>query len=226
MTKAFHKLLLIGFFFALLVSCYAIYSNHFTLYSWSSITLVPILLTYGFSITNISHIQIYYYILMIISWGADFITLSSNRSFFYIGLSLYSFSYMLLGGILFKALKNDSHKNFPEIYYLFSIVLSIIIFMITYNSSLSDKMIYLQYIIHIIILVSMTYWSLKLKNKKVFKSYFIPAVILILISNLLYGIDQLVLHRTHSIIDALVVFLYGIYLLFITKGITFYKPID
>ena len=215
--------MLTGFFFALIISCYAIYSNHFTLYSWSSIAIVPILLTYGFNIIKISHIQIYYYILMIISWGADIMTLSGNSSIFYIGLSLYSLSYILLGSIFFKAWKNETNKNFPEIYYLFAILLSIIVFMVTYDSSLLDIIIIVQYIIHIFILISMFYWALKLKSIKVFKSYFLPAVIIILLSNLLYVIDQLVLHRLYPIVDAIVVFLYGIYLLLITKGVTFYK---
>ena len=160
---------------------------------------------------------------MIISWSADIMTLSGNGTIFYIGLSLYSFSYILLGAIFFKEWKNETHKNFPELYYLIVIVLSIVIFMITYNSNLSDIMIILQVVIHLIILISVLYWSLKLSYKKVYKYYFIPAVILIILCNLLYTFDQLVLHRTYPIVDAIVIFMYGSYLLLITKGVKFYK---
>ena len=223
MNKAFSKILLIAFFFTLIVASYAIASNHFTLYTWSSITFVPILLIYSFSITKVRPTQIYYYLFMLISWVADILTLSSNAKLFYLGVSLYTFSYLLLGGIFYKRLVNNVHKYFSESYYVVSILLIIIILMIYFNNSYTDILIIVQQVIHVFVWITLAYQSFKLRERLSYKFYFIPAVIVILLSNILYAVDQLALNRKYPLVEAFDTFLYGTYLLLVSFAVKRYN---
>jgi len=223
MKKFIQYTLLVGFFFALLTETYALYSSHFRIYSLSSVTIVPVMLIYGFSITQISNTRIYFYTFMLLSWAADILTLSSDGNLFYIGLSLYSFAYIFIGGVFFKKYKNKTNSFFPETYYLGAILLVIIILMVYFNNSYADIAVIAQDLIHVFIIVTITYWVIKLRKDKNYKLYFLPAVIFIIASNLLFALDQLVLHRKYPLIDALDVFMNGLYIFFVTKGVMFSK---
>ena len=223
MIKTYRKLLIVVFILTLIIEFVSLYFKHVTLYICSSVSIVPIMLFYGFSITKINITQVYFYLFMLLSWAADIMSLSGNSTVFYIGLSLYSFSYMFLGGIFYKILIKDKHTYFPDSYYLVSIFMLIIIIMFSLNSGYSNKIMIVQQLLHVFVLGSVTYRAFNLRKNKLFKLYFIPGVIILLFTNLLYAIDVMILHQKYPFLDSLDVFLYGIYLLFITKGVLFYK---
>ena len=223
MNKVFQKILLIVFFITLLIESYAIYTRHIMLYNLSSVSIAPIMLFYGFSITRKNFTQISFYLFMLLSWAADLMTISFSSTKFYIGLSLYSFSYMMLGAIFYKILTSNKKNYLPKSYYYIALILFIIIVMFSLNSGYPDIIMKFQELLHIYVLVTITFWSYKLRKNKIFKQYFIPGVIIILLSNLLYAVDILVLHQKYPLVDSMDVFLYGLYLFLITNGIIFFR---
>lgn len=206
------------FWLAVLIECVALYKREYILYGFSRIFVVPILLTRVVLSQVARKVSVYAYLFLLFSLLSDLLTIFGSSSIVYVGLSLYTASYITIG-CYFQQLK-ENHNNCHIIFIVTSVLLGAICFLWHYSPELRGKTFYIQIAFHCAVLVYVVYGTVK-KYRKIEReiaNVFVSAVAIIVITNILYGLDVLYFQRKYAIVDALVGVGNGMYLFLITRG--------
>ncbi len=169
---------------------------------------------------NTKVFNLYIYVAIAFVALADILTLFTKNNWFYIGLSLFTFSYLSLSAIFYRKRKNISRKKIPPTLIVIAILLIILISLKCFIPEIAMIIIPLQSITHAIVIGILVVWSAKVKSTKMIKNgYLIPASLLILLANICYTADIFMFNMQYTIMRVLVVFLHGLYLLLLFTGI-------
>ena len=211
-------LLFLFFWLALLVECVGLYSRNYTIYTFSRVLIIPILFLRIFLSPFYKRVSIYIYFTLMLSFTADLFTIFGNYSIAYIGLSLYTVSYLSLG-CYFQQVR-DNHNKSHIVYICGIVVQSSICLLWIYSPELRTKSFVLQVGYHCFMLVYMSFWIVNNFNKVLGRvsTLFATTVLIVFATNILYGLDLYYFQRKYAIIDALVGLGNGIYLFLITRG--------
>ena len=211
-------LLFLGFWLVLLIECVGLYSRNYTVYTFSRVLIVPILLLRIFLSSFYKRVSIYIYFTLILSLTADFFTIFGNYSVGYVGLSLYTVSYLSLG-CYFQQLGNNHNKSHLA-FIIGALIQAALCLLWIFSPELRLKSFFLQVGFHCVVLVYLSFWILNNFNKVFGRVSILIAstLLIVLLTNILYGLDLYYFQRKYGIIDALVGFGNGFYLFLITRG--------
>jgi uncharacterized membrane protein YhhN len=203
-----------------IIECVALYERQYVVYGFSRVVVAPILLVR--LITSISGHKVnrYIYLFLLVSIVADLLTIFGMPKIEYIGLNLFTVSYLSLT-CFFLQLKNNYHSTSLITFLVsFTIVVSTTIIWL-FVPELHKKVFYIQVTIHTLalILLGYSFISASSKLKSVVYKNLLLSVILIIITNILFGIDVFIFHYKHSIVESLIGLGNGTYLFFITRGV-------
>ena len=208
-------LLFLFFWGAVLVESIALYKRTYLVYGIARMFVVPVLLLRIFRSPGYRDIGMYFFFFLALSFFADALTAFGNYSLASIGLSLYSLGYLCLG-CWFQHLKNNHYSNLIFITTLLLLAMLHTLWM--YAPELHRQSLIALVGVHCLSILYAVYGALSIYGKNN-PSLFLSGVAAIVFTNLLYGIDMLHYHQTHSWLDALVGFGNGMYLFLLTKGV-------
>ena len=227
MKKIFNFFCQISFILFLLIECIALYKSKFHYYQLARLLTSFVLLAFVFKRNEFKFIRIYFYIGLSFVVLADILTMFYGDVLFYIGISLFTFSYLSFAAIFFRYRQIKERKNIPVQLYLLAILLAILLTLYYFIPDVRETITIIQIIAHVLILGIILVWAFKgIKRTKGKNPYFFPAAILILLANITYLVDVNILNREYGLLDVLVVFLHGAYLLILAKGINQFKQIQ
>jgi hypothetical protein len=219
-TTTWNMIIFFSFWIALIIECYALYEKDYPLYTYSRIWVTPILLIR--LLTSDARKQIDFYILFFYFFTliADALILFGNYNMAYVGLSLFSFSYLSLG-CYFNQIKQNHNKNNYIIGIVSAALIAINLLWII-APELRSKVYYLQSAVHFCVISFLIYTVLSLGKRLKVQSVnklFYSTVAIIVATNIIYAIDVLHLKRAFPVVDAIVGLGNGIYLYVFTKGV-------
>lgn len=213
--------LFILFWAAVLIETIALYKCKYPFYIVSRMCVVPILLIRIFSSQMRKKLNVFIYIGLLASITADAFTIFGGYfpySLDYIGLSMFSLSYLAFGCALqqFKNIHNRSYIFF----IVFTILLASVNVLWIYAPEARKPVFYTQISIHIGILIFLIFATIStIKRVKLLGvNILLWATVAIIITNIIFGIDILLLNRLHPSVDGLVGLGNGVYLFLLTKG--------
>ena len=220
MIKKRDQILEILYCIVLLAECIALYKVRPHYYQFTRLLTTLILFVYVYRGDNTKVFNLYIYVAIAFVALADILTLFTKNNWFYIGLSLFTFSYLSLSAIFYRKRKNISRKKIPPTLIVIAILLIILISLKCFIPEIAMIIIPLQSITHAIVIGILVVWSAKVKSTKMIKNgYLIPASLLILLANICYTADIFMFNMQYTIMRVLVVFLHGLYLLLLFTGI-------
>jgi hypothetical protein len=211
-------ILFLLFWLALLVECVALYKRHYTLYGFSRMLLVPILLSRSLLSQSAGKISLYFYLFLLFSLSADVLTIFGNERVAYVGLNLFTVGYLSVG-CYFQQLR-DNHNNSHLVFIITAIFIASATVLWLYAPEIHKQTFYLQMGLHSLVLLFMVYALLKLHQKSSYKyfSAFDFSAVFIISANVLYGLDALYIHWRYSIVESLIGSLNGLYLFTLTRA--------
>ncbi len=215
-------ILFVAFWVAAIIECIALYKREYHYYAYSRIWIIPILLVRLFRSQAYKKVNIYIWLSLFFALAADVTTIFGNYSISYIGLSLFTVSYLSIG-CFFQTLKTN-HNNSHLVFIIASVLLIIVNVLWLYAPELHFHVFFAQSILHSLVIVYTLYGILILFNKVNSKvsSLFFLVILIIIATNIIYGFDVLFFQRKHAIIDSVVGFGHAIYLFFFTRSILRY----
>ena len=212
------------FALALLIECLLIYKCKYNYYSYVRIFTSVILFVFVFSRVGFKRMRLYYYIGLTFCVAADVLTIFLYNSFFYIGMTLFTLAYVAFANIMYRTREIKERKKIPSVLITISVAVILLDLIYYFVPSVTDAVSYIQLGFHVLIVAIILIWSIKGNKRKKGKiPYFVMAAIIIVLANIAYAVDIHVLLRKHPSVDALVVFLHGVYLLVLAKGINDFK---
>ena len=227
MKKKISILLQIGFGLALLLECVALYKSRFHYYDFARLLTSIILLIYVFKRKELKFIRLYFYIGLSFTVLADILTLFFFDVWFYIGISLFTFSYLSFAAIFFRYRQIKERKNIPTVLPLLAVLLTILLALYYYIPGVRDTITMIQCAVHVIVLGIILVWSFKGNRRTKGKNpYFFPAAIGIVLANIAYAVDVNLINRKYVLLDVLVVLLHGTYLLLLANAVNTYKKTE
>lgn len=227
MKKNIAILLQIGFGLVLLMECIALYKLKYHYYDFSRLLTSIILLVYVFKRKELKFIRLYFYIGLSFVVVADVITLFFYDVWLYLGISLFTFSYISFAAIFFRYRQIRERKNIPPVLPLLAIFLTILMILYYVIPGIMETIILIQSAVHVIVLGIILVWAFKgNKRTKGRNPYFFPAAILIVLANIAYAVDINLINRKYVLVDVLVVFLHGVYMLMLANAVNTYKKIQ
>ena len=227
MKKKFGILLQIGFGLALLMECVALYKSRFHYYDFARLLTSIILLFYVYKRKELKFIRLYFYIGLSFVVLADILTLFFYDVWFYIGISLFTFSYLSFAAIFYRYRQIRERKNIPTVLPLFAILLIILLALYYYIPGVRDTITIIQSIVHVIVLGIILVWAIKGNRRSIGRNpYFFPAAIVIVLANIAYAVDINLINRKYVLLDVLVVLLHGVYLLMLANAVNTYKKTE
>ena len=213
-----NAVLFVSFWFFLLVECAALFTRHYTIYTIARVLVIPILLTRVLWSANRYKMNVYFYLCLLLSFVADLFTLFGNQNISYIGLSLYSVSYLAMASY-FQEIKYRNTFN-HIIFLITSTIIGVLVFLWLFVSELHKQIFYIQIALHCIILfyACFSFYVIRKEKKNFSVNLFMLSLSFVLFSNLVFALDILYFHRRLSIMDSLVGLGNGLYLYLFTKG--------
>ena len=185
MIKKRDQILQILYCIVLLAECIALYKVRPHYYQFTRLLTTLILFVYVYRGDNTKVFNLYIYVAIAFVALADILTLFTKNNWFYIGLSLFTFSYLSLSAIFYRKRKNISRKKIPPTLIVIAILLIILISLKCFIPEIAMIIIPLQSITHAIVIGILVVWSAKVKSTKMIKNgYLIPASLLILLANI------------------------------------------
>ena len=217
-NENWNAFLFIAFWLAVLVECVGLFIKNYYVYGFSRVLLTPILLLRVFWSPSAHRISIYVYLFLLTSFLADCLSIFGNEKIAYIGLSLFTVSYLSVG-CYFLQLK-DNHNNSHIIFTVTLLLNAINSTLWLYVPELHTEVFYSQVALHILVLLFMVYALLASHKRIATKTYylFFLATLVIVLSNSIYAIDSHLLNWRFPIVESLVGLGNGFYLFMITRG--------
>ena len=214
--------LFIAFWLAVIIECVALFKREYHIYAYSRIWIVPILLVRLFRSQAYQKVNIYVWFSFFFALLADLMTIFGNYSISYIGLSLFSASYLSIG-CFFHQLKTN-HNNSYLVFILAAVLLLIVNILWLYAPELHYYIFFAQVIIHFLIIAYTLYGALTLSKKLSSKviGLFLLVIFIIIVTNIVFGMDVVYFQRKHTMIDAFVGLGNAVYLFLFTRGILRY----
>ena len=211
--------LFISFWLAVAVEFVGLFIKNYYIYGFARVLLVPILLLRVLWSPIAQRVSVYVYLFLIFSMLADLLSIFGNEKIAYIGLNLFTVSYLSICSYFNRL--NNNYKSTALIIFFIILILIVGTSALRLNATeLSQQTFYLQLALHTLVLVVMTY-SLVASQKKISsKSFglFFLAVIIIIITNALFAIDNHFLNWRYPIVESLIGLGNGCYLFMITRG--------
>ncbi|MFP5042613.1 hypothetical protein [Parasediminibacterium sp. JCM 36343] len=214
-----NALLFIAFWVSVITECVALYKKQYIVYSFSRVWVVPVLLTSILLSPVVKKVSFYSYAGLFCSLFADIFTIFGNDDIAYIGLSLYTASYLVFG-CYFQQMKRN--HNYSHIVFIVALLLLAAVNCLwLFVPNLRNETYYMQLALHSGILVFAVYTILDAKKRVNHPAIglFLIAVGFMVITNVLYGLDLLYFHRKYAIMDSLVGLGDGVYLFLATKAV-------
>ena len=220
MKKKSNLILQIGYCIVLLFECVALYKSKFHFYQAARLLTSVILFLLIYKGDKVRVKNLYIYIALSFVFIADLLTMFCNGFLFYVGLSLFTFSYLSIAAILYRRRVIRDRKNIPPVLYLLGITQLILMSLYYFIPNINETITVVQIIIHVVVIFIILIWAIKVYRWKKDKNWlYILVAILIIITNIIYVIDVNFLNRKYVIIDVLVVLFHGLYMLLLTISV-------
>ena len=214
--------LFIAFWTSVIIECISLYKKEYSYYAYSRIWVVPVLLVRLFRSQVYKKVNIYIWLSFLFALSADITTIFGNYTISYIGLSLFTASYLSIG-CFYHQLKTNHNKS-HLVFILATVILLIVNILWLYAPELHHQVFYLQVIVHSLVLAYLLYSGLIL-NKKLsvrITSLFLIVNLILILTNMIYGLDILYFHRNYAIVDSIVGLGNGVYLFLFTRSVIRY----
>ena len=214
--------LFLAFWVAVIIECIALFKREYHFYAYSRIWVIPILMIRLFRSQAFYKVNLFIWLSFLFALSADITTIFGNYSISYIGLSLYTASYLSIG-CFFHQIKTN-HNNSHLVFILVSVMMIIVNVLWLYAPELHFPVFFAQIIIHCLVIVYALFRLLSLSKKLSSKinNLFLFVIIIIILTNLIYGMDVLYFQRKHAIIDSMVGLGNGVYLFLFTRSVLRY----
>ncbi len=212
--------LVVLFWICLGVESYALFTNHFLLYGMARPLIVPLLFFRVFSESNKGQLGAIFFISFVISILADVLTLYGNSlSMGYVGLSMYSISYLALGCFILNKIST------LDVRYIVLIMGGMLFFGVDILWIIipksRDTIFYLQLCLHVAVILFLLFSAIYLFIKKKEVTYpiiFLIAIFFVILANGLYAISLLKYHIHNPIVNMVVGLSHGLYIYFFANG--------
>ena len=214
-----NALLFIIYWGAVVIECVALLNKKYTYYGFSRAILVPILLvriiTSGLGHKVNRYVSLFFFISML----ADLFTIFGTPNIGYIGLNLYTVSYLSLVSF-FLQLKDSYHSSSLLVFLITLITIASISALWLDAPELHQQIFYIHVAIHSLTMVLIVYSFLSVQSKLMPRSTdnFFVSLLFIIVTNLLYALDVFYFKFKHASIESLIGLGNGIYLFQITRG--------
>ena len=211
--------LFIVYWLALIVECVGLYKRNYYVYGFSRILLTPILLVRVFWSPAAWKLSLYIYIFLLCSLLADLFSIFGNETIAYLGLNLFTVSYLLLG-CYFTRLKSNYKSNALIIFFLALVSIGASCALWLYVPQINAQVFFVQTASHCLVLLFMVYALFIAYQKIVTKSFsvFLLAVLFILLANALYALDARYFHWQYPVVESLIGLGNGVYLFMVVRG--------
>ena len=213
-----NAILFIIFWLAVTVECVALFNRNYTVYGFSRIFLVPIILVRIFWLSNARKLSVYFYLFLLFSLLADSFTIFGNEKIATLGLSFFTISYLSIACYFLQL--RDNHNKGHLIFLISAIVVASLCSLWLYSPEIHKQTFYSQIALHSLLLCFMVY-SLLVSNPKIpAKPFglFLLASLFIVLGNILYAVDALYLNWRYAVIESIIGLCNGFYLFLLTKG--------
>jgi hypothetical protein len=210
--------LFIAFWLSLFVECLALYKRYYHIYTAMRLCIIPILTVRILLEGRKGKINVFFYISLLISYIADLLTIFGNMNTSFVGVNLYTLSYIGMG-CYYNSIKHY-HNYSHWLFIILSVLVGIATFSWVYNEYFHSVLFWVQTSLHIGILLFMLLMviKLRLKLKGIAVNYLMLSSALVIITSIIYGLDVLYFKRRYAFVDAMVGLGNGLYLYVLTKG--------
>ena len=198
MGKKINIFLQVGYGLLLIIECIAMYLGRIHYYDAARLltSAIFILLTYEGDKTEVKNLYLYTTIAFVIF--ADILTMFCNGFLFYVGLSLFTVSYLSIAAILYRNRRIRERKNIPPVLLILAIFLILLLILLYFVPDIRETIFWTHTVIHTIVLGIIMVWAIKVNrgwNGK--KPIYIYIALLIVFANICYFTDIILLNSQY-----------------------------
>ena len=208
----------------LMAECISLYLGKTLYYQFVRLvsSLLLFLMIYIGDKADVKRIYVYATITFVVL--ADLFTMfGKTGAIFSIGMSFFTYSYLMLATIMYQKIPNrdvTTRNKIPSLILVIAILIAIMQGINYFTTGLGELLSLLQIFVHSVGIIILSIWAIKLsvewKRKHL---YFIVTTGLILLANICYVFDIYFFERRYILIDVLVVLLHGLYLYTLVRGV-------
>lgn len=227
MGKKINIFLQVGYGLLLISECITMYLGRIHYYDVARLltSVIFILLTYEGDKTEVKNLYLYTTIAFVII--ADILTMFCNGFLFYIGLSIFTVSYLSIASILYRNRRIRERKNIPPVLSILAIFLILLLILFYFVPDIRETILWTHTVIHTIVLGIILVWAIKVNrgwNGK--KPLYIYVALLIVLANICYFTDIILLNSQYILMRIFVISFHGTYLFLLSTSINKYNKTE
>lgn len=208
------------FIVLLIIECIAFYKSKFHVYQAARLATSAILFLMIYKGDKTTTKNIYVYIAFSFVALADILTMFFSDILFYIGMSMFTFSYISIATIFYRSRKIRERKTIPPTLYVLAITLTILMGIYCYIPDTRENVSIVLIILQLVVLSILLLWAIKVNRRVNRKNpLYVAVAVLIIAANICYILDIKLLNRKYVFLDIVVILLHGLYMILLATAV-------